>query len=508
MIPDIRLYLTAAAVSFVASLLLTPLVRRYAARWGVVDLPDKRRKLHAQAIPLGGGVAILFAFLISLGVVLAFSDSQQFMLGQDLRFVVGLVGAAIVICIVGLLDDRFGLRGRQKLLGQLAASCVLLGSGLTISNISVFDAQFQLGLLAIPFTCFWILGAINALNLLDGADGLATSVGIVLSVAITGMAVLTGHRTEAFLACAMAGGLLAFLFYNRPPASIFLGDTGSMLIGLVLGALAIRGSFKGPATVALGAPIAIWAIPILDACMAILRRKLTGRSIYSTDRGHLHHRLQNHGLGNHRMVLTVGVLCSLTAIGALLSIPLHNELLAYGSILTVVGVLVLARIFGHTEVALLLRRTRSLFFSFAPVRRTATPLETRLQGDHRWDELWETLTDFAERFDLSAVELNVHLPAIHEDYHAQWRRREAPNENEIWNSDIPLIADSVTVGRLKISGACQSGSACTWMGDLIAGLKPFETHLLELVSDAIAARQESTAAADRKTTELLGQHPS
>ena len=437
----------------------------------------------------------------------AFSDSQAFRLSSDMHFVVGLVLAALMICGVGIIDDRFGLRGRQKLLGQLAAGTILIMSGLVINRLSLFERDIQLGLLAIPFTYFWLLGATNSLNLLDGADGLATSVGIVLSAAIAGMAVLTGHRTEAFLACSMAGGLVAFLVYNRPPASIFLGDAGSMLIGLVLGALAIRGSFKGPATVALAAPIAIWAIPILDVCMAIVRRKLTGRSIYSTDRGHLHHTLQRHGLGNSKIVLAIGVLCACTALGALISIPLHSEWVAYLTILLVVVVLVASRVFGHSEFTLLMRRGRHLLYSFAPSsqrRRATGALETRLQGNHHWDELWETLTEFAERFNLSAVELNVHLPALHEDYHAKWQRREIPSEAEVWYSDIPLVADSVTVGRLRISGACHEESVCTWMGDLISGLKPFETHLLELVEDATALSDSAVTREDRGKIELIG----
>ncbi len=509
---DSRLYLTAIGVSFVSCLALTPLVRRLAVRWRIVDAPDEYRKLHRQEIPLGGGVAIMIAFMLSLFVVATFSDSQQFVLGSDLEFVIGLAVGALIICVVGIIDDRYGLRGRQKLLGQLAAATAIVASGLVINNISLFDARIELGLLAVPFTFFWLLGAINSLNLLDGADGLATSVGIVLSLAIAGMAMLTGHTTEAFLACAMAGGLAGFLVYNRPPASIFLGDAGSMFIGLTLGALAIRGSFKGPATVALAAPLAIWTIPILDACMAILRRKLTGRSIYSTDRGHLHHTLQRHGLGSSKTVITVGILCLCTALGALISIPLHSDLVAYGSILAVVTLLVVSRVFGYSESVLLLRRARHLAYSFAPVQRRrsgAAALETRLQGDQRWDELWSTLTDFAERFDLSAVELNVHLPAINEDYHAKWQRREAPGESEVWYSDIPLVADTTTVGRLRISGACQAGSACTWMGDLIAGLKPFETHLLELVADAISTGGQvlDSATKDHRTAESTFLEP-
>ena len=213
---EYRLYLVAAGTAFVACLLITPVVRRAARGLRIVDSPDTHRKLHDKAIPLGGGVAILLSFLLSLGIVATFSDSQSFQLAHDLQFVVGLVAAAVTICFIGVIDDRYSLRGRQKLLGQLVAASALVCSGLVISNIAILGLEIQLGLLAVPFTYFWLLGAINALNFLDGADGLATSVGIVLSLAIAGMAFLTQHSTEAFLACAMAGGLTAFLVYNRP----------------------------------------------------------------------------------------------------------------------------------------------------------------------------------------------------------------------------------------------------------------------------------------------------
>ena len=196
-----------------------------------------------------------------------------------------------VIVVVGLVDDRIKLRGRLKLIGQFAAALVLVAGGLVIQRIGIFGQQIDLGLLSIPFTLFWLVGAVNAVNLLDGIDGLATMLGFILVATIAGMAALVGQTQVFVIAVVFAGSLLGFLRYNFPPATIFLGDAGSMLIGLVVGALAISGSLKGPGTVLLAAPLAVWTIPIFDSVAAILRRKLSGRSIYTTDRGHIHHRL-------------------------------------------------------------------------------------------------------------------------------------------------------------------------------------------------------------------------
>ena len=507
-----RLYLIAAAVSFAASLLLTPLVRRLAIRWNIVDRPDEHRKLHARVTPLGGGIAVLAAFAIAVAVIAPLSSSQRAVFADDVGFVIGLSFAALAICVVGLLDDRFALRGRQKLLGQVVAASILIASGLCIRGVQLFDWNIQLGLLAVPFTLFWLLGAINALNLIDGVDGLATGVGIVLSLSIAAIAGLSGHRTEAFLALAMAGALLGFLQYNRSPASIFLGDAGSMLIGLVLGALAIRGSFKGPATAALAAPTAILAIPIFDVSMAIVRRRLTGRSIYTTDRGHLHHTLLKRGFSSTKTAALFGLLCSVTAVGAVISIAMNNEFLAYTAIGGVVLTLIVTRSYGHHESRLLAQRLKHLAVSLVPVLRKSGErsgeLRTHLEGNQQWEELWDTLTGFAERFDLNTVQLNITLPAHGEEFHASWQRKNTHDDKELWHSDIPLYACNVSIGRLKIAGASKHDNVCTWMSDLIAGLKPFEDHLLELIADCVTVTSNRGLASARlvEQNRILSSH--
>jgi len=491
-----RLFIFTASMALVASLLLTPLVRWMARRLDLVDRPDNFRKLHARNTALGGGVAVLLAFLSAGCLVVALSNSQRAILSADLRFVIGVVVASLFIVGLGLIDDRWKIRGRQKLAGQAIAASLLVFAGLWIQRVELFGREFDLGIGALPFTLFWLLGAINALNLIDGMDGLATSVGLVVSLAIAAMAALLGHRTEAFLALAMAGALAGFLFYNSPPASIFLGDAGSMLIGLILGALAIRCSLKGPATIALAAPAAIWAIPIIDVSMAILRRKLTGRSIYTTDRGHLHHSLERIGLSGSMTVCLVGILCLMTSMGAVISVALRQEWLAYAAVGVTFALLVLTGVFGRHEVLLLFRRTRQFSTSFVPSGHHnpegGQRFEARLQGTAEWEELWQTLVHFAHRFDLCSIQLNVQLPALGEEYHAAWQRREQPEEAEVWHSDIPLMAHNSTIGRVKLTGSCNNGSVCTWMGDLIAGLKPFETQMLELIEQSIA---DSAAAA-------------
>ena len=272
-------------IALVCSLAVTPLVRRIALRWQFVDCPDDNHKRHTRVVPLGGGIAVFVALLVGMGGAFLIRSPWQAMMTERRSELAALAIAALIIVGLGILDDRFGVRGRHKLLGQVVAVAVIVGSGLIVRNLRVFETDVTLGILAIPFTMFWLLGAINALNLIDGIDGLATTVGFILTVTVSIMAILTGKPFVGVIGFALAGSLLGFLPYNLPPAKMFLGDTGSMLIGLIVGYLAIAGSVKGPATVALAAPVAVWAIPIFDSAAAILRRRLTGRSIYTTDRG-------------------------------------------------------------------------------------------------------------------------------------------------------------------------------------------------------------------------------
>jgi UDP-GlcNAc:undecaprenyl-phosphate GlcNAc-1-phosphate transferase len=301
---------------------------------------------------------------------------------------------------------------------------------------------------------------------------------------------MVGHQGDAILALVLAGCLMGFLCFNYPPATMFLGDTGSMLIGMVLGTLAIRCSLKGAATVAMAAPTAIWAIPFFDTGMAILRRRLTGRSIYETDRGHLHHCLLRRGYSNRKTLVCVGILCASTAVGALLSVSNQNEWLAMASVTLVGGLLVLTRFFGHVEVRLLGQRLKNQISSLNPRRNWARqrpmPIATQIQGNGQWDDLWTTLIEFADRFDLSSVQLNINLPMIHEEYHASWKRKESPDRRQFWHTDIPLVMQAQTIGRLRITGTCEEGSVCEWMGELIAGLKPFETMMLALVDEHLS----------------------
>jgi UDP-GlcNAc:undecaprenyl-phosphate GlcNAc-1-phosphate transferase len=473
-------------LSFVFGLILTPLVRKAALRTGIVDAPDGQRKLHGRTVPLGGGVAVFLAMGLPLlmGLGLNVGVDQIFQSAPD--FMAAAVISSLLIVLIGLADDKFELRGRQKFVGQIVAVFTLVYFGnLGIERIELFGHDVSLGVMAIPFTMFWLLGAINALNLIDGVDGLATTVGIIFSVTMAVMALMTNHILDAVCSLAMAGSLAGFLVYNLPPAKIFLGDAGSMFIGLVLGVLAIRSSLKGPATVALAAPTAIWGVLIFDVGMAILRRKLTGRSLYTTDRGHLHHVLQKRGFSGIKILLLVGGLCTICAAGALVSVYFNSELMSVATLFIVLGTLVATRFFGHSECLLLSQKVVGIASSVVrmphkPVSQPK-PIKSRFQGQREWELLWEALVELGERFDLTSIRLNVSSPAIGEEYHATWERKKEGAASRFWRTEIPLFLGTLSVGRLIVAGAVSDASAFGYISEFLDALKPFEDQFIELL---------------------------
>lgn len=487
MSPLLVTLLVAIAVAAAAS----PIVITAMWHLKILDAPDGVRKLHGRTVPLAGGLAVLIG-------VLAGSVSGGFAFGPDLLvtandryFLVSLVIASIWICALGILDDKGRLRGRQKFLGQIVAALILATGGCVVDRLAVMNVRLDLGMLKVPFTVFWIVGAINAVNLIDGIDGLATSLGAILGGAFALMAMMTNHDAESIISVALCGALIGFLPFNFPRARIFLGDTGSMLIGMLLGTLALRSSVKSQASLALVAPVAILSILIFDVGMAILRRKLTGRSLYSTDRGHLHHRLTQLGFSPQGVVLFVSLACALCSAGALAGLAYRNEWIAVTtSGLVLVGCMS-AKIFGHNECRLLLNRllgfTRSLFRLPAPCGSKGQLSVTQIQGHLDWTPVWDNLKEYANERDLVRAELHISAPRVHEHYHADWSRRGIETDRQ-WVSVLPLVFQGMVVGQIRLAGECDGNwqlASSDQLAEVLLGLKPIEAQIEELLLSSL-----------------------
>lgn len=486
--------------AIVCAAALTPVVIMAMWRYRILDAPDGVRKLHGRTVPLAGGLAVLGGSVIASATTFLIQHRLLLDSPEKRHFTLGLLLASGWVCLLGLIDDRGLLRGRQKFLGHIVAALILTASGCVISRLEFMNVRIELGILSVPFTIFWLVGAINAVNLMDGVDGLATSIGAILSGTFAIMSLITGHDLEAVIAVALCGSLIGFLPYNFPRARIFLGDTGSMLIGLLLGTLALRSSVKSQATLALAAPVAVLSVLIFDVMMAILRRKLTGRSLYSTDRGHLHHRLGQMGFPPVGVVLFVSLACAMCCAGALASLVHRSDWLAVCVAGTVIISCMIARVFGHNELKLLFNRTksflRSLFRVTSPCGTKGLHSALQIQGQLDWAPIWQELKGYAESFDLAQIELHISAPRLHEHYHAEWIRRSV-EADRLWSTSIPLLNQGSIIGRIRLCGEISQThdqSISNHVSDLIGGVKPMELQIEELLNLGSATVQSPVSS--------------
>lgn len=290
-------FLLAAAIVFV----ITPTVGSIARLVGAMDEPDAR-KIHDDPIPRLGGIAIFFGFIIP---ALMFLELSQQMKGV-------LIGAS-VITMFGAVDDLRGTSPLVKFSGQFMAAAILVGYGVRIDYFSLpFFGVVELDLaLAVPLTIIWVVTLINIFNFIDGMDGLAAGVCTIAAITFAVIALSLGRPGAAILAAILAGTTLGFLRHNFFPASIFMGDSGSMLLGFVLATITVHGVLKSVAAVTLVIPLLIMGVPMFDLSLTILRRVKNRQSIFQPDRGHLHHRLFNIGFSQRKAVLVLYAWCTL-----------------------------------------------------------------------------------------------------------------------------------------------------------------------------------------------------
>jgi len=311
-----------AVSSFCVAFVLTPLCRDLAIRWGLVDHPDQIRKLHTRPIPRVGGISIFIACSSSL--VLLLLSPYQFgnIVRSHFDVVRNLFSAATIVFFTGLLDDLIGLKAWQKFAGQFAASAVAVWAGIRISGIAGHPLPSWF---VIPVTLLWLVGCTNAFNLIDGVDGLAAGVGLFATITTLIAALLDHNIALAIAVVPLAGALLGILRFNFNPASIFLGDSGSLFIGFLLGCYGVLWSQKCATILGMTAPLIALSIPLLDTGVSITRRFLRRQPIFGADHGHIHHRLLARGLTPRRVVILVYITCGVCAALSLLQNFAHER---------------------------------------------------------------------------------------------------------------------------------------------------------------------------------------
>lgn len=309
-------------LSFMAAILsfiVTPIIKKIAFKTGVIDIPKGKRKIHKKPIPLLGGLAIYIPFILL--VALKAGDIKQAEWGI-------IIGGFIII-IGGVLDDKWELKPYEKIFFQLLAAAVLIIMGLKIEMITnpfgSLVPYLNIGYLSIPFTIIWVIGITNALNLIDGLDGLAAGVALISALTILLIAIMKDRAGAALLTAILSGAIIGFLPYNFNPASIFLGDTGAQLLGFLLAAISIEGAIKSAAVFSVVVPIFTMGLPIFDTLFAIVRRKLNGKPIMQADRGHLHHRLLDMGLTQKQAVMVMYLISTILSAIAIISIQINTS---------------------------------------------------------------------------------------------------------------------------------------------------------------------------------------
>lgn len=301
--------------SFLSSLLLTAIVRWAFQRLQMLDRPNSSRKIHANPVPRVGGISIALSYLSAFGLLLLFNSQHVGGLITDqFSLVVRLLPAACIIFSTGLLDDVRGLKPWQKLLGQVAAAGWAYWAGVHILAVADHQAYWW----SAPLTILWLVACSNAFNLIDGLDGLATGVGLLATLTIVMAALILGNFPLAVATLPLAGCLLGFLGYNFSPASIFLGDCGSLFIGFLLGCFGVIWSQKSVTMLGMSAPLLALTVPVLDVGLSITRRFLRHQPIFRGDRGHIHHRLLALGLTPRYVALLLYGVCGLGAACSLL----------------------------------------------------------------------------------------------------------------------------------------------------------------------------------------------
>ena len=309
-LPLMGMVAAALVVALLVALVATPVVKSLAFKMGAVDVPKDNRRMHDHPIPRMGGLAIFLGFLLS---VLLFLELTTQMRGM-------LLGATIIV-VLGIFDDIYSLGAKLKFVIQIGAALVAVFSGnviQTLSNPNVFssDLYWDLGWLSIPVTVLWIVAITNAVNLIDGLDGLACGVSTISSMTLLVIALVVSEGDVAILMAALAGGCIGFLPYNMNPAKIFMGDTGSTFLGYILAVVSVQGLFKFYTVISFAVPFLMLGLPIFDTAFAFIRRIAHGQSPMHADRSHVHHRLIDMGFNQKQAVAVLYIISAILGLSA------------------------------------------------------------------------------------------------------------------------------------------------------------------------------------------------
>ncbi len=304
---DFIYLLTALVLGALVTFTATPAVSVLAYNIGAIDVPKDNRRMHKKPTPLIGGLAIFAGFVVASLVFCELSPE-----------LIALYVGGLIIVTVGILDDVFSINAWIKLAAQIGVAFVAVSQGVVIEHINLFGNHIPFGSLSIPITVMWIVGLTNAINLIDGLDGLSCGVSAICSTSLLLVMLLKGEVAAAMLTASVVGACLGFLPFNSNPAKIFMGDTGALFLGYTMAVISISGVFKLHTVISFIVPLSIFALPLFDTAFAFIRRIANGRNPFSPDRGHLHHRLIDLGFSQKQSVAILYAICAILGTSAIM----------------------------------------------------------------------------------------------------------------------------------------------------------------------------------------------
>jgi UDP-GlcNAc:undecaprenyl-phosphate GlcNAc-1-phosphate transferase len=417
-----------ALFSFVLSLVLTPLYRNVAVRRGLLDKPDADRKFHKSPVPRVGGVPIMIAYTVAAGLLALSPLAGGLAIAGALPFALRLMPGLLVVFATGLTDDIFGLKPWQKLLGEVAAAGCVCWAGFHIGSFAGYNLNDWI---AVPLTIVWLVVCANAVNLIDGLDGLATGIGLFATLTMLIAALVQGNYALALATAPLAGALCGFLRYNLNPASIFLGDSGSLSIGFLLGCFGIIWSQKSATLLGMTAPLIALAVPLLDTALAIARRFLQGQPVFGGDRGHIHHRLLARGFTPRRVAYVLYV-CAGVFAGISLTLSSSGRFGGIALVAFCAIVWLAIRYLGYEEFNTAHRLIfGGLFRRVLAGNLSISRMEAAIQVSNTPEECWSALVEAGRSFGFSQVSLHFN------DLHISARLAEV-DSTDCWDLHIPL----------------------------------------------------------------------
>jgi UDP-GlcNAc:undecaprenyl-phosphate/decaprenyl-phosphate GlcNAc-1-phosphate transferase len=480
-----RSYLTLFILSFLVTILVTPFVRRKATEWGAIDVPDQGRRIHSRPTPRLGGIAIYCAFIATLLCVPLLGNLVSQSFRAKLPALLMLIIPATFIFLFGIYDDFRGSTATTKITFQTVAALAVYVWDFRISYVSLpWGGFWELPtIISLLVTVLWIVGITNAFNLIDGIDGLAAGASVFALLSILIFSVPQGDPAVSLLAVILVGAVIGFLRYNFNPATIFLGDSGSLFLGFMVAVLSIAGSQKGSTIVAIAIPLVSFGLPVTEAGLSLVRRFVSGQSLLAGDRGHIHHMLLRRGLNQRQAVILLYGICALFSLFGLMLLNPQRSLAALIFFVLGVGIVLGVQHLRYAEFSELgsqirqgmTRRRRSLAMNVR-VRRTGAALRGAQNPDQCFAALNELLSN--NEFDCALLSVNDagallqsvvssrdrYLPeGLDESIVWVWERGDTPlreilSSDRFWTLRVPLTAEeghavgAVTFYRCLLDG--------------------------------------------------------